>query len=351
MISLFCRRINLLVLLAIFLSIGFPKLLPAENAKYSALFYQPDAVMRQRLGDVHALAQFLANVGKKCEASFTSSQPEAFDVVIVVKPGGKSRVWFCSSLPNFLPDRTKLKAAIEAERAPSVKEGPVAVALMFDLNGFKRKTQSDGKPVAPIPEEWRAKGRELKKNLLIPDGVIPLVWPDDSATGVVQSGSSASTELVTQVLEPTGGKIPRPKDWFYTERHNGSSYTWILSREDPTTGSYTTGVRIQVFSDIRKGAGKSGEQFISDFLNARKHEAAKVLMTCPEQNQGMFTRRCLETEDGIYHFLYSTFWMTGKQDIVVIMTAGTTKELWDFYSPIFDEMSKFKLIDMNRFTK
>ncbi|MBV8100153.1 MAG: hypothetical protein JOZ31_13440 [Verrucomicrobia bacterium] len=47
-----------------------------------------------------------------------------------------------------------------------------------------------------------------------------------------QDGAAPPTEFVTQVLEPLGGKIVRPKDWFYTESHGGPSYVWTFSRED-----------------------------------------------------------------------------------------------------------------------
>jgi len=36
------------------------------------------------------------------------------------------------------------------------------------------------------------------------------------------------TEFVTQILEPTGGKISRPKNWFYHEGHHGPVYDWML---------------------------------------------------------------------------------------------------------------------------
>ena len=88
---------------------------------------------------------------------------------------------------------------------------------------------------------------------------------------------SPPTEFVTQVLEPTGGKILRPRDWFYAEGHQGAVYTWTLSRED-TTGNrpYTTGVRIQTFIGVKEGAGKTAEQFIRDFI-ASKTKEVRVL--------------------------------------------------------------------------
>jgi TonB family protein len=163
---------------------------------------------------------------------------------------------------------------------------------------------------------------------------------------------TAPTEFVLQVLEPTGGKIQRPKDWFYVEGHRGPVFMWTLSRED-TTGHkpYTTGVRIQVFKDIKNGTGKTDKQFVADFVAAKKKEATKVIKTCDESEQGLFTRICLETEEGQDHILYSLFWGTNGMDVAVISIAGTTKELWDIYAPTFDKMASFELIDVKRFEK
>lgn len=159
----------------------------------------------------------------------------------------------------------------------------------------------------------------------------------------------APREFVTQVLEPTGGKIQRPKSWFYSESRNEVSYTWILSREDASNGAYTTGVRIQTLVGVQEGTGKSPKQFVSDYVATKKKEA-KVLKTCDEKDQGMFTRVCLETEEGPHHILYSLFW-GNKVDIVVVSIAGTTKELWDTYASTFDRMGAFELIDLKRFEK
>ena len=166
-----------------------------------------------------------------------------------------------------------------------------------------------------------------------------------------QDAPIAPTEFVNQVLEPTGGKIMRPKDWFYTESHGGPSYVWTISREDASKGPYTTGVRIQVLEGVEKGTGMSPKQFVLLTVAARRDIATKILNTCPEQDQGLFTRICLETEEGNDHILYSLFWGTNDLDIAVISIAGTTKELWETYSPAFDKMSAFELIDMKRFEK
>jgi hypothetical protein len=162
---------------------------------------------------------------------------------------------------------------------------------------------------------------------------------------------SAPTEFVTQVLEPTGGKILRPKDWFYVESHRGPVYMWTLSREDASNNQpYTTGVRIQTFIGVKANTGKNAKEFILDFVAAKKKEA-KVLRSCGEKDQGLFTRTCLETEEGPHHILYSLFWGSANLDVAVVAISGTTKELWDTLSPTFDRMGAFELIDMKRFER
>jgi hypothetical protein len=164
-------------------------------------------------------------------------------------------------------------------------------------------------------------------------------------------GDAPPTEFVTQVLEPTGGTIPRPKGWFYTEAHRGpGSLRWTISREDSAGGApYTTGVSIQWLMGVAEGTGKTGKQFVLDFVAARKREA-KVIGTRAEHDQGLFTRVGLETEEGPHRILYSLFW-GNTMDMVVVSVAGTTKELWDTYSPAFDKMAAFELIDPSRFRK
>jgi hypothetical protein len=165
---------------------------------------------------------------------------------------------------------------------------------------------------------------------------------------ITENSKSNPTEFVMQILEPTGGKIPKPKDWFYHEGHRGPVYMWTISREDSSKGPYITGVRIQVFMDVQTGTGKTAKQFIVDFVTSKKKEASKVIKTCSEEDHGLFIRTCLETEEGSHHIVYSFFW--GKNmDLAIVSIAGTTKELWNKYEATFERMSGFELIDMKRF--
>ena len=150
----------------------------AASAKLSnVVLYQPDGVMMERIGDVKTLAAYIQKIQVVCSTSFTSEDSEGVDVVVVLKPGGQSRVWFVSSLAK-LPDRSKLKAAIEAISVPAVSSGPVVFALSYDLNGFTHHLPEDGKFQPPIPADWSEKAKGAKGPLMVPDGFIPYVWPD-----------------------------------------------------------------------------------------------------------------------------------------------------------------------------
>ncbi len=156
-------------------------------------------------------------------------------------------------------------------------------------------------------------------------------------------------EFVTQVLEPTGGKILRPKDWHYSEGHNRFGYVWTLSREDLSKcDSYTTGFRIQVIVPVTVATGMPAQQFVLGFSAHKKDEGARIIGMRDQVDQGLFTRIGLETEEGRYHILYSLFW-GNNMDVAIITTAGTTRELCAIYAPIFDRMVAFEPIDMTRY--
>lgn len=169
----------------------------------------------------------------------------------------------------------------------------------------------------------------------------------------VQAGDAV--ELETQILEPTGGRIEKPKDWFYRERHGGPYLVWILSKEDPDIGPYKTGVKIQLIPGIKEKSGQTAEAFLRKFADSRK-ASVRVLSECKAQDQGFFTRICLETlepapefgEGKKFRIQYSLFW-GNSMDMAIVMVAGTLEELWPENQQIFNSMQAFEIIDMKRF--
>jgi hypothetical protein len=181
--------------------------------------------------------------------------------------------------------------------------------------------------------------------------VFALVLALVAAPALAQSAAPASGDFVLQILEPTGGKVLRPRTWFYSEGHRAHSYVWTLSREDASKGRYTTGMRIQTLVGVRQVTGKTPKQFLLELAAKRQQIADRVVSRCPASRQPLFTRVCLETEEGPYHIRYSLYWGNDGMDLAVVAIQGTTKELWNTYLPVFNRMGEFELIDMTRFEK
>jgi len=49
-----------------------------------------------------------------------------------------------------------------------------------------------------------------------------------------------------------------------------------------------------------------------------------------------------------YHIQYALYW-GNEIDLAIIMVQGTTEELWEKNSHIFQNMKDFEVIDMSRF--
>jgi hypothetical protein len=157
-----------------------------------------------------------------------------------------------------------------------------------------------------------------------------------------------------QILEPTGGKIARPNGWFYMESKGPA---WTISREDPAKGWFRVGMTIRVAGNFKQ-LGISSGSFIDQVVAQQKQKAAKVVAECPTSKQGMFLRRCLETEeiwpiDGKplrLHMQYALFWLDGG-DLAVIATFLAPVEEWENARQYAKVMGAFELIDMSRFPK
>lgn len=167
----------------------------------------------------------------------------------------------------------------------------------------------------------------------------------------LQANDTIPEGFVLQIMEPTGGKILRPKGWVYNEAHRESSWMWTISKEDTHGGkvSYDTGVRIQAFMGVLEGTGKNPEQFMKDFVSKKREAADKIHKDCDPVDQGLFTRTCIEVTEGDYRILYSVFW-GNNIDIAVVSIAGAKISDWEANSKFFDAMSAFELIDMKRFS-
>jgi len=306
--------------------------------------YQSEEVLRPRLPDVQSLADYHRALAAVCTAFFAAEEkPENFSVVVALKPGNLSKVWFVSSHRSDLTPLASLRDTLEAVPTFAVSRGPVAFAIVGRIAGGD-PGRPEGSP--PWPEEWKAVARGVQ-GLSVPDGILARLWPD--TTALTESAAPAPPGFVRQILEPTGGDILRPKGWFFQEGHRPDLLMWTISKEDPTQG-YTTGVKIQIFLRIAEKTKRTPKQFLAELMAGLRKRATRVIKEYPEINLGLFSRMGVEVEEGKFHILYSCFWGSSDLDFVILSIAGTAKEWWATHAPTFERMAEFSPIDLQRFT-
>ncbi len=146
---------------------------------YHVVLYQPDEVIQARVGAVAALTNYIEQLRAVCTEFFaTTKTPETLHIVVAVRPGKRARIWFVSSTrPEPDAQREPLRKQLEAIPPCDVHDGPIAFAISAKLAG------GDGQPPTgdgtPIPKEWQEAATATDKEMvLVPDGVLNLIWPD-----------------------------------------------------------------------------------------------------------------------------------------------------------------------------
>ena len=74
------------------------------------LVHQPEPILSDRLKDAKAFAGFIQRIQAECDSHFHRARPIAprtLDVVVMLKPGNRSRVWLVYDPPQSAqpPDR------------------------------------------------------------------------------------------------------------------------------------------------------------------------------------------------------------------------------------------------------
>jgi hypothetical protein len=165
------RARHLFVVTAMFLGCS-ARALAAQGFHWdSIVLYQPNEDLRARLSSAEALAAYMKRIDAVSTSFFASdTTPERLDIVVGVKPGRKSRVWFASSRRSSQDNQLiALRKRLEAIPPCIVHGGPIAFALRCSIAGATSPKE------LPAPKEWRPKGKEP---LLVPDGVFARIWRD-----------------------------------------------------------------------------------------------------------------------------------------------------------------------------
>jgi hypothetical protein len=142
--------------------------------------YQPDEVLQKRAGSPELLAAYVKILRAECMAFFMeATDPEPLDIVVAIRPGRCSKIWFASTTRTE-DDQTllELRAQLESFQPPDVREGAVAFAIIASIAGARHPAQQTGETIAPpIPPAWRQAISERSGILSIPDDVLEIVWP------------------------------------------------------------------------------------------------------------------------------------------------------------------------------
>ena len=123
-------------------------------ATSNIVLYQANADLEVRVPSAEALADYIKRLQAVATDLFAPDKtPENLDIVIVVKPGKKARVWFVSSIrPGTDPSLEPLRQKLEAVDPLDVEAGPVAFAISSTIAGAAAKPPAqDGKFQPPIP--------------------------------------------------------------------------------------------------------------------------------------------------------------------------------------------------------
>ncbi len=147
------------------------------------VLYQPNEELQERLpsGDATGLANYIKQIQAVCTEFFaTTTRPENFTIVVAIRPGKRSCVWFISStLPPTDLSREPLRKKLDMITACDVRGGPVAFAIVAQLAGGNTRipnvNDKDFSP--PIPKEWS--DATLPKNHgPLPGCYLDVIWPD-----------------------------------------------------------------------------------------------------------------------------------------------------------------------------
>ncbi len=157
--------------------------LPEPAASFKTLnivLYQPDSVLAIRLPAGGATA--LANYTERLEAAASNAlsdvvSSELLDIVIIVRPASRSRVWFVSERSADDDGLVRLRHKLESVE-PLLVKAPVGFAISGSLGGARPPASTESfEP--PVPPEWRSASAQLSGPVELVDGLLPLVWPDE----------------------------------------------------------------------------------------------------------------------------------------------------------------------------
>ncbi len=124
-------------------------------------------------------------------------------------------------------------------------------------------------------------------------------------------------------------------------------------------GPYETGLSIQTFINLAGDSPRPHESIALASFEEQKRKG-EVVRECEPEQHGLFNRVCLEQVETLelvqgapepYRVVYSYFWGQDDMNVFVVMVFGAPERNWSEVAEIYNVMSAFELIDMNRFAE
>lgn len=151
----------------------------ADGFKAGAInLNMPSENLKARLPDTQLLSRYVKEIETACNEYFKKEAKPAppFHLMIAVKPGKVARVWFVVSDPNENARLAPLKQKLESMPAMEVVKGPVAFAISDEDTANNEEIRQG----PPVPEEWMKIIDQSEEELVMPDGVLAILWPDSA---------------------------------------------------------------------------------------------------------------------------------------------------------------------------
>jgi hypothetical protein len=159
-----------------------PSTPPSAFVVHQAVLYQPDALLRERLGGDGLIATFylkqIETEAKKILAAAPRGEGCSGVVISTVRPGSPAKIWFAFPGMKRLPLalRLDLEKKLALVPAPIPTGGPVAMGLAFSVWGGDKESLEMMQQGPPIPDAWRLVVARSRKPGMPFDEMLSLAW-------------------------------------------------------------------------------------------------------------------------------------------------------------------------------
>lgn len=146
--------------------------------------YTPEPIFAQRVPDTSVFSDYLKKIVADADvycAKLPHREPQTAELVVALKPNGRSRFWCEFSTDAVSPERVReLELRLARLPTPSVREGPVAALLHLNAWGGTNQTRlNQAAGSMYFPKQWKeAASKVPRQTVTVPDDILDLVWPE-----------------------------------------------------------------------------------------------------------------------------------------------------------------------------